>query len=77
MCLRELFTDRWEKFVFVLTGRMSVIGPRAVSREEIEWFGADAETVLSVPAGITGLWQATQRNDATFESGERQHIELW
>lgn len=32
--------------------------------------------MLSVPAGITGLWQATQRNDATFESGERQRIEL-
>ena len=27
-------------------------------------------------SGITGLWQATDRNEATFESGLRQKIEL-
>lgn len=74
---RKIPPDQREKRVFVLTKGMSVIGPRAVSREEIAWFGEDAETVLSVPAGITGLWQAGARNDATFESGERQRIELW
>lgn len=74
--LRRLSLDEMPNFLNVLKGDMSVIGPRAVSSEEIEWFGPDAATVLSVPAGITGLWQATQRNDATFESGERQRIEL-
>ena len=32
--------------------------------------------LLSVQPGITGLWQATDRNEATFESGLRQKIEL-
>lgn len=74
--LRHTSLDEMPNFLNVLIGDMSVIGPRAVSSEEIRWFGAEAEDVLSVPAGITGYWQATSRNDATFESGERQRIEL-
>lgn len=43
---------------------MSIIGPRPVTYRELEWFGDDAAELLSVPAGITGLWQASERNGA-------------
>ena len=39
-------------------------------------YGSDAPLLLSVPQGITGAWQAGPRNEATFENGERQAIEL-
>lgn len=48
------------------------------SPDELEQHFSDEEKaeLLSVQPGITGLWQATDRNAATFESGLRQKIEL-
>lgn len=67
------------QFLNVLNGDLSVIGPRPITRDELEQHFSDEEKVelLSVQPGITGLWQATDRNAATFESGLRQKIELY
>ena len=73
---RKTSLDEMPQFLNVLVGQMSVIGPRPISAEEIEWFGNDAALYLSVPGGITGLWQSGLRNEASFENGERQRVEL-
>ena len=64
------------QFLNVFLGQISIIGPRPITYDELKHFGDDAALLCSVPGGITGLWQASRRNEATFESGERQKIEL-
>lgn len=75
--LRRTSLDELPQFLNVLAGQMSVIGPRAITLEELVHYGRDAAVLLSVPQGVTGAWQAGPRNEATFENGERQRIELY
>ena len=76
--IRKCSIDEVPQFLNVLKGDLSVIGPRPITRDELEQHFSDEEKeeLLSVAPGITGLWQATERNGATFESGLRQEIEL-
>ena len=74
--IRRTSVDEFPQFLNVLAGQMSVVGPRPITRTELEWFGDDADRLLSCHPGITGLWQVVARNDATYEDGTRQKIEL-
>ena len=55
---------------------MSVIGPRPVSLEETYEYGDVRDEVLSCKPDIIGRWAATDRNDSTWGSGQRQAREL-
>ena len=74
--LRRTSLDELPQFLNVLKGDMSLIGPRAITYDELSEYEEDAALLLSVPQGVTGAWQAGPRNEATFENGERQRIEL-
>lgn len=75
--LRRTSLDEVPQFLNVLRGDLSVIGPRPVTQAETLEFGDAREEFLSVKPGITGWWQVTARNDATWETGNRQRIELF
>lgn len=75
--LRRTSLDEVPQFLNVLRGDLSVIGPRPVTLAETYEFGDAREEFLSVKPGITGWWQVTARNDATWETGNRQRIELF
>lgn len=74
--LRATSFDEVPQFLNVLLGRMSLVGPRPLLEEELHWYGDHVDELLSVKPGLTGLWQVTERNDATFASGRRQEITL-
>lgn len=75
--LRNTSLDEIPQFLNVLRGDLSVIGPRPVTQAETLEFGDERDESLSVRPGITGWWQVTERNDATWENGRRQELELY
>ena len=75
--LRRTSLDELPQFLNVLAGDLSVIGPRPVTLEETYEFGDARGEFLSAKPGITGWWQVVARNDATWENGERQLLELF
>ena len=75
--LRNTSLDELPQFLNVLTGDLSVIGPRPVTLEETYEFGNARDEFLSCKPGITGWWQVTDRNDATWADGSRQLLELF
>lgn len=74
--LRRTSIDEFPQFIFVFTGKLSTIGPRVITKQELEYFGKDKDKLLSVKPGITGLWQTSSRNESSFDDGTRQKIEL-
>ena len=75
--LRRTSLDELPQFINVLKGDLSVIGPRPVTLEETYEYGDARDEVLACRPGITGWWAATDRNDSTWESGQRQARELF
>lgn len=71
--LRSLTIDEFPQLFNVLHGEMSMVGPRAYVKKELEEQGEKyPETkeyiskILSVKPGISGPWQTSGRNEVPF-----------
>ena len=74
--LRKTSLDELPQLFNIISGKLSLVGPRPVLQEETELYGEDRELLLSCKPGLTGLWQACGRSNVTYEDGARQALEL-
>lgn len=66
--LRKYSLDEFPQFFNVLSGDMSVVGPRPPLAGEVKRYDLGHLRRLSVTPGITGLWQVQGRRDPSFAS---------
>ncbi len=66
--LRQTSLDELPQIFNVLRGDMSLVGPRPVTKTEIdEYYKDEATLCFGVPPGITGLWQVSGRSNTSYE----------
>ena len=78
--LRRYSIDELPQLFNVLTGAMSLVGPRPPLPEESARYEADVRRRLLVKPGLTGLWQVSGRSDLPWEEAVRldlRYVEDW
>lgn len=65
--LRRYSIDELPQLWNVLTGQMSLVGPRPIVAAEVEKYGDQFGYYCKVKPGMTGLWQVSGRSRLTYE----------
>ena len=73
--LRKTSIDELPQLYNILIGQLSFVGPRPVTKEEIEKYGINKTVVLSVTPGLTGWWACNGRSNIDYD--ERMELELY
>jgi exopolysaccharide biosynthesis polyprenyl glycosylphosphotransferase len=73
--LRKSSLDELPQLWNVLRGDLSLVGPRALTRDELGlYYGASAKDLLTIRPGITGYWQINGRS--RLEYHDRVRLDL-
>ena len=78
--IRKMSIDELPQLLNVLSGEMSLVGPRPPLPEEVKRYEWLFRKRLSVKPGITCIWQISGRNSVSFEDWmemDHQYIENW
>lgn len=78
--LRRTSIDELPNFVNVICGDLSLVGPRPALPSEVEHYDALARRRLSVPQGVTCLWQINGRSHVSFDHWmelDNRYVDSW
>ena len=78
--LRRTSIDELPNLINVVRGEMALVGPRPALPSEVEHYDALALRRLSVPQGVTCLWQINGRSNVSFEHWmelDNRYVDEW
>ena len=78
--LRKTSIDELPQLFNVLSGEMSLVGPRPPLPEEVQRYAWLFRKRLSVKPGVTCIWQISGRNNVSFDRWmemDHEYIENW
>ncbi len=78
--LRKLSIDELPQLINILMGQMSIVGPRPVVVDELTIYRDSVVHYLRTRPGLTGLWQISGRNDASYRKRvllDRLYVLRW
>jgi Undecaprenyl-phosphate galactose phosphotransferase WbaP len=78
--LRRTSLDELPQIWNVITGTMSLVGPRPIVAAEVEKYGEFFADYCMVKPGVTGLWQVSGRSQLSYPERvqlDRQYAQSW
>jgi exopolysaccharide biosynthesis polyprenyl glycosylphosphotransferase len=78
--LRRYSIDELPQLINVVTGRMSLVGPRPSLPSEADAYTNEIRRRLLVKPGLTGLWQVSGRSDLPWDEAVRldlSYVDNW
>lgn len=78
--LRRYSVDELPQLWNVLSGQMSLVGPRPIVAAEVEKYGDSFGYYCRVKPGLTGLWQVSGRSTLSYDERvalDCRYVERW
>ena len=72
--IRKTSLDELPQLFNILKGDMTIVGPRPIVIDELEFYGECEDYYKAVKPGLTGLWQVSGRSDTTYD--ERVDLDM-